>query len=348
MKHTPIFEIYRDSARLIDFNGWEMPVWFSSIEKEHLSVRRKAGVFDISHMTRSIVKGEQAASYMDYLCGAKLSSLKVGKLGYTHVLNEKGGIIDDGIAFRLSVDEYLFVTNACTERRTSEWFPRVASEHGFKVEIKRDSPDNGMLAVQGPSALQAVNEECGVNLSNKQRFELAVWNESIFSRSGYTGEDGAEIIGSGETLRKIFRGLLSRGVTPCGLGARDTLRLEMGYPLGCVDVDESVTPFEMGAQKFLDLQKEFVGRSALLNYSPSRRFRGVITEEPAVLRGGYEVECPNGELVKLTSGTMSPILRRGIGLGFFSTSVEPGQPVTVRLRERLLRAKVVKPPFLQK
>jgi aminomethyltransferase len=345
---TPLFEVYKDSARLIDFNGWEMPVWFSSIEKEHLSVRRNVGVFDISHMTRNIVKGEQAASYMDYLCGARISSLKVGQLGYTHVLNEKGGIIDDGIAFRVGSDEFIFVTNACTEPRTREWFPRIASEHGFKVEVWRDSQENAMLAVQGPSALQVVKEECGVDLWERQRFELVVRDKTVFSRSGYTGEDGAEIIGPGEKLREVFQRLLSRGVQPCGLGSRDTLRLEMGYPLACVDVDESVNPFEMGAQKFLDLQKEFVGRSALLNLSPSRRFRGVITEEPAVLRGGYEVEFPNGEPIRLTSGTMSPILRRGIGLGFFPATVQPGQPVTVRLRGRRVQGKVVKPPFLQK
>lgn len=344
---TPLYTIYKDRARFIDFYGWEMPVWFSSIEKEHMAVRRSAGVFDISHMKRTYVRGKQSPQYLDHLCGARPSALRAGQLAYTHILNERGGIIDDGIVFRLSQEEFLFVTNACTSTRVSSWMKQVLDSKGFEAQLEDPGHNEAMIALQGPESLQAFRATTGADMSSTKKFECTRQGELLVSRSGYTGEDGLEIVGPADHVVRLFEELLKRGVEPCGLGARDTLRLEMGYPLACVDFNEETTPLEMNAQRFLDFTKEFIGREALLNAKPTRLFRGVLADDRVVLRTGYTVRYSAGQ-TKLTSGTLSPMLGKGIGLGFFPPQVEPGTRVEVEAKGKSYPATVVKPPFIKK
>ena len=348
MVRTPLYPVYADRARFIDFYGWEMPVWFSSIEREHMAVRRNAGVFDISHMKRTYVRGKRAADYLDYLCGAKPSALKKGRLAYTHVLNERGGIIDDGIVFRLAEDEFLFVTNACTTQRMSSWMTEVAARGGFEVELEDRGGREAMIALQGPASLSVLKDTTGLDMASVRKFECVPYSRLLVSRSGYTGEEGVEIVGPSQDVLEVFEGLLGKGVEPCGLGSRDTLRLEMGYPLACVDFNEETNPYEMDAQRFLDFTKKFIGREALENLKPTRLLKGVITDDRVVLRGGYTVECSPDVRAKLTSGTLSPVLGKGIGLGFFPTSVETGSRVSVEIRGKTYSATVVRPPFIKK
>ncbi|MEM3671037.1 MAG: glycine cleavage system aminomethyltransferase GcvT, partial [Thermoprotei archaeon] len=249
---TVLYDFYPANARFIDFYGWELPVWFSSIESEHKAVRSDAGVFDISHMKRTRFSGEGAGEFLDYLCTAPVSRAKPGKLVYTYMLNEKGGIIDDGIVFKFDEESYLFVTNACTSERVESWFREAERKLGKKVEIQKDEESRGMIAVQGPRALDRLNHVSGLDIGGLKRFEMIRGNGWVASRSGYTGEDGAEVIAGQEFLVKLFKSLVDAGVKPCGLGARDTLRLEMGYPLGCVDTNESVSPVELGGSRYLD------------------------------------------------------------------------------------------------
>jgi len=344
---TPLYPAYAGKARLIDFYGWEMPVWFSSIEKEHMAVRNSAGVFDISHMKRTYVKGRQAPNYLDYLCGAKPSALKVGQLAYTHILNERGGIIDDGIVFRVSEEEFILVTNACTVNRVTEWMVSVLNSKGFEVELEDLKQKEAMVALQGPNALSVLKETVGLDAGGLKKFECVSHSGLVVSRSGYTGEDGVEIIGPSGHVLGLFEEFLRRGVQPCGLGARDTLRLEMGYPLACVDFNEEITPLEMNAQRFLDFTKDFIGKDALTNAKPNKVLRGVLADERVVLRGGYRVIAPDFE-TKLTSGTLSPILGKGIGLAFFPPQLAPGSRIEIDVRGHLYPASIVKPPFIKK
>ncbi|MEM0121670.1 MAG: glycine cleavage system aminomethyltransferase GcvT [Thermoprotei archaeon] len=344
---TPLYPVYGDKARFIDFYGWEMPVWFSSIEKEHMAVRRSAGVFDISHMKRTYIRGRHAADYLDYLCGARPSALKIGQLAYTHILNERGGIIDDGIVFRIAEDEFLFVTNACTAKRVPEWLSAVANRGGFDVEFEDRGVGEAMIALQGPVSLHVLRDVIALDMSSTRKFECVGFNQLLVSRSGYTGEDGVEIVGPSQSVAEIFEDLLKKGVMPCGLGSRDTLRLEMGYPLACVDFNEETNPYELNAQRFLDFTKRFIGKDVLENTKPTRIVRGVITDERVVLRGGYIVEYSATAQTKLTSGTLSPVLGKGIGLAFFPLDVEVGSRVSVDVRGVKHQATVVKPPFIK-
>lgn len=348
LRETALHHLYAGKARMIEFNGWDMPVWFSSIEKEHLAVRNAAGVFDISHMNRTDIEGADAEKLLEYACDAGISGLGTGDMRYTHMLNENGGIIDDGIVFRLEDEHFLFVTNACTETRVNHWLARLVSAGNYQARLRHEGPDRAMIAVQGPRAAQALHAILGTDIQELGRFKFVIRDSLIVSRSGYTGEDGAELIGSGPAVGEVFERLLGSGVEPCGLGARDTLRLEMGYPLGCVDVTEEVTPLEMGAEKLIDFSKDFVGKSAIVGKVATRRFRGVLTDQPAVLRGGSEVLSGGRKVGVLTSGTLSPVLKRGIGMGFFPADLQPGSELTVNLRGRLLGASLTKPPFIRK
>jgi aminomethyltransferase len=325
-----------------------MPVWFTSIEREHLAVRNNAGVFDISHMKRTYIDGSHASAYLDYLCGARISSLRLGQLAYTHVLNERGGIIDDGIVYRLGENRFLFVTNACTAQRMPTWMTTVAERGGFHVNLDGGGSGEAMIALQGPRSLDILKTATGLDARGLGKFESTVHGGLLVSRSGYTGEDGVEIVGQKDGVTRIFEELLGAGAEPCGLGSRDTLRLEMGYPLACVDFNEDTTPLEMGAQRFLDFTKEFIGRAPLLDAKPKRVLRGVLTEDRVVLRGGYTVEYGGDQSTTLTSGTLSPILNRGIGLAFFPLELTVGTKVKVDVRGTKYLANVVKPPFIKR
>ncbi|MCL5788691.1 MAG: glycine cleavage system aminomethyltransferase GcvT [Candidatus Marsarchaeota archaeon] len=345
---TVLYDYYGDKARMIDFNGWEMPVWFTSIEAEHFAVRRNSGVFDVSHMMRTRFVGDAAGELLDKLCTAQIAKARVGKLIYTYVLNDEGGVADDGIVFKLSQTDYLFVTNACTRDRLRKWFREQSEPLGSRLEVFEEPADRGMIAVQGPGALEALRSTGLADLSTCKRFELVTQGPWIASRSGYTGEDGAEVIADGEVIRGVYAKLLSLGVTPCGLGARDTLRLEMGYPLSCVDVDESVNPLELGGERHIDFSKEFIGKSAITGNAPRRRFMGVMVDEAFVLRGGYSVHGESGWNAKLSSGTLSPVLKRGIGLGLLPAEAKTGEGVTVDVRGSRVRGVVASTPFIRK
>src|SRR3984957_11624905 len=357
-RHTPLYDLHKSQgARLVDFGGWDMPVQYASQIEEHHAVRCAAGVFDVSHMCVIDLTGARTREFLQWLLANDVGKLtRPGKALYSCMLNEAGGVIDDLIVYFLSASEFRLVVNAGTRDKDLAWIRRHAQEFGVEV---RERADLAMLAVQGPQARQA-----SVTLlapGDRQRalalpvFGGAPVGDWFIARTGYTGEDGFEIMLPGEKAVEAWLELNSLGVVSCGLGARDTLRLEAGMNLYGNDMDESTHPFESGLSWTVAMEaagpareRRFIGREALeaikAQGSP-RKLVGLLLEERGVLRGHQRVVVPGlGEGVT-TSGTFSPTLERSIA--FARVPSGTGQQVQVDIRGKLLNARVVKPPFVR-
>ena len=351
MQQTPLNASHRAAgAQLIDFAGWEMPLHYGSQIEEHHAVRRDAGVFDTSHMLALDLGGESAKDFLGSVLANDVARLKApGKALYSCLLAEDGGILDDLIVYFLGGTRYRLVVNAATAARDQEWLegrlPAMTS-----LSSRRDL---AMLAVQGPQARArfcAALPEYREAAADLAPFSGAAAGEAFVARTGYTGEDGFELLLPGEIAADAWQRLLAAGVRPCGLGARDTLRLEAGMNLYGQDMDSSVTPLECGLAWTLDLDspREFVGKRAV--QERPRRFdqRGLVLEERrGVLRAHQAVRCEAGEGV-ITSGSFAPTLQTSIALARLPLIVVPGERVQVNVRDKWLDARVVKPPFVRK
>jgi aminomethyltransferase len=352
-RRTPLFALHQKlGARIIDFGGWEMPVQYGSQIAEHHAVRAAAGMFDVSHMAIVDFKGAGARSLL-----AKLLSNDVGKLQrpgralYSLMLNESGGVLDDLIVYFVEDGWFRVVLNAGTRDKDLAWMRPYAGE--FQVDMSERN-DLAMLAIQGPHAREHVAQlltpegaeaSCALQAFTGQAIEG--W---FIARTGYTGEDGFEVMLPASDAVRIWRALEARGVVPCGLGARDTLRVEAGLCLYGNDMDERTHPYESGLGWTVALEpvsRQFIGRGALEELhrrgSP-RQLVGLLLESRGVLRAHQAVQSANGE-GEVTSGTFSPTLERSIGLA----RVPAGSPprVQVELRGKLLDARIVKPPFVR-
>uniref|UniRef100_UPI0024BBA948 glycine cleavage system aminomethyltransferase GcvT n=2 Tax=Staphylococcus TaxID=1279 RepID=UPI0024BBA948 len=250
LKHTPLYQNFVDlGAKIVEFGGWAMPVQFSSIKEEHNAVRTKMGLFDVSHMGEILIKGPEADKLVQYLLSNDTDNLETTKAQYTALCNEHGGIIDDLITYKLREKEYLLVVNAGNTDKDFEWMKNNATN--FDAEVLNVSSDYGQLAVQGPNARDFVQEHVNIDISEMSPFEFKqdvefFGKKVILSQSGYTGEDGFEIYCKSEDTPYLWASILKYDVAPCGLGARDTLRLEAGLPLHGQDLSESITPYEGG------------------------------------------------------------------------------------------------------
>ena len=339
-------------ARLVDFGGWDMPLQYGSLLAEHHAVRRSAGVFDVSHMCVVDLEGEQVRDLLLKLFANDVSKLTVtGKALYGCLLNERGGVIDDLIVYYLGERWFRAVVNAGTRDKDLAWIRRHAEPFGVTV---RERNDLAMLAVQGPQArghvaalLPEALAERALALGAFFGAELDRW---FVSRTGYTGEDGFEIILPAEQAEPLWRSLSGAGVVPCGLGARDTLRLEAGMNLYGSDMDETTNPLESGLAWTVAMKtpRAFIGREALeavrargLEY----KLTGLVLEERGVLRAHQRVVVPGIGEGQITSGTFSPTLERSIALARIPLA-SPDQ-VQVEVRGKLLAARVVKPPFVR-
>jgi aminomethyltransferase len=353
-RQTPLFKLHQElGARMVDFGGWDMPVQYSSQIGEHHAVRRAAGVFDVSHMCVVDLKGPRVRAFLQHLVANDVGRLRTaGKALYTCMLNEQGGVIDDLIVYFLGESWFRAVVNAGTRDKDLAWMRRQAAPFGIEV-IERT--DLAMLAVQGPEArakaaqlLALAERQAALELGSFVGRELSGW---FVSRTGYTGEDGFEIMLPAAAAVPAWRKLNSLGVASCGLGARDTLRLEAGMNLYGNDMDESTDPFESGLAWTVALeprQRDFVGREALERIrarGPARKLVGLLLEDRGVLRSHQRVLVPEGGEGEITSGTFSPTLERSIA--FARVPAGAGARVQVDIRGKLLNARVVKPPFVR-
>lgn len=353
---TPLFEAHQAlGGRMVDFGGWDMPVHYGSQMNEHHSVRRAAGMFDVSHMTVVDLRGPDVREFLGRLLANDIGKLKsAGKALYTCMLAEDGGILDDLIVYYLDDEFYRMVVNASTREKDLAWIRTQAK--GSSVEVS-ERGDLAMIAVQGPEAreraaahLPAAAREAAMALKPFCGAELAGW---FIARTGYTGEDGWEIMLPADAAPQFWQALTGADVTPCGLGARDTLRLEAGMNLYGTDMDESVTPLESGLAWTIawnsgdEQQRDFIGSEALRSQKakgPGMRFVGLILEERGVLRGAQRILSESGDGV-VTSGSYSPTLERSIGMG--RVPVGTGDSCKVEIRGRALKARIVKPPFVR-
>jgi aminomethyltransferase len=373
LKRTALFSSHqRLGAKLIDFGGWEMPVQYTSITDEHLAVRQAAGVFDISHMGEVTVSGPGAEAFLNSVLTNDVRKLVSGLGQYTLMCNEQGGVIDDLYAYRLSVDVYMLIINASRIEADVAWLKAQAAKFaGAEVNLTDASHHYAAIAVQGPKVKEFIHQcipgasasvfkvDAVTSLKKNQIAGFHFENHNILvARTGYTGEDGFEILGPDSDIQHLWDMILTvgapYGVKPCGLGARDTLRTEVCYPLYGHELDEQTTPIEAGVGFFVALDKgEFNGRAALAE----QKAKGVkkklvafkMTDKSAPPRPHYPIWVDGASVGIVTSGTQSPSLNLGIGLGFVPPALaKPDTKIEIEIRGKRFAAAIVPKPIYKK
>lgn len=357
MQKTVLNDTHRRfGAKMVDFGGWDMPVNYGSQIEEHHAVRRDCGMFDVSHMCAVDLAGPDVRPFLLRLIANNVDKLKTpGKALYSAMLNEAGGVIDDLIVYYLDDTHFRMVINAGTAEKDLAWMAARLADWGMEVSITpRRSGDNALaiIAVQGPNAREKVWQvlpETRAATETLKPFFAATVGEYFIASTGYTGENGFEIALPAAKADALWQALADAGVQPCGLGARDTLRLEAGMNLYGQDMDETVSPLDAGLAWTVDLvaMRDFVGKSALLAQPQARQFLGLLLlDRGGVLRGHQKVITPQGE-GEITSGTFSPTMQQSIALARLPLGVAVGDTVKVEIRDKQLSAKVVKPVFVR-
>ena len=341
-------------ARMVPFAGWDMPVQYQGIIEEHKAVRERAGIFDVSHMAEFRLFGFGALEALQHLVASDLHRIdEVGAAQYTVMLDETGGVIDDLIVYHTGDLEYLVIANAGNHDVDVEW---MNAHLPADLEFVDESDRTGLIALQGPEAIRIITELAGAEPPARFHIAEAMLDDSIpvlLARTGYTGEDGVEIVCSAKDAVAVWRLLLSfPEVSPCGLGARDTLRLEMGYPLHGSDMDRTTDPLSAGLGWVVSARKaEFIGKEAVDRIraaGPVRRLVGIAVME-GVPRHGYPVLHEGAEVGTVASGTFSPTLGHGIATAYVPTALaEPGTELEVAIRRKTVKATVTRPPFVTK
>ncbi|MDU5410291.1 MAG: glycine cleavage system aminomethyltransferase GcvT [Staphylococcus haemolyticus] len=353
LKKTPLYQNYVDSgAKIVEFGGWAMPVQFTSIKEEHNAVRYEVGMFDVSHMGEISIKGNDASKFVQYLLSNDTNNLTDTKAQYTALCNEEGGIIDDLVTYKIGDNDYLLIVNAANTDKDFAWVQKHAPK--FDVEVSNVSNQFGQLAVQGPKARDLVSGLVDIDVSEMKPFDfqqnVTLFGKNvILSQSGYTGEDGFEIYCEAKDTVDIWNGFIEHNVVPCGLGARDTLRLEAGLPLHGQDLTESITPYEGGiafAAKPL-IEEDFIGKSVLKDQKENgseRRTVGLELLDKGIARTGYPVlDLDGNEIGEVTSGTQAPSSGKSIAMAIIKRDeFEMGRELLVQVRKRQLKAKIVK------
>jgi aminomethyltransferase len=344
LARTPLYDRHVAlGARMVPFAGWEMPVQYEGVIPEHKAVRLDCGVFDVSHMGELEVEGPRARDLLQSLLSNDLDKLEPGKAQYTLLTNEHGGIADDLIVYELEPARFLLIVNAANRTTDFEWL----KERELRGSDVRDiSDDYALLAVQGPRSIERLG------LPDAPPFTFADGEvdgiECMINRTGYTGEPGVELLVAADDAEDLWDRVLERGVSPCGLGARDTLRIEVCYPLHGNDISPEIDPISAGLGWVCALEKEFTGAPELRRVKeqgPERKLAAFVMDERAIPRQGMTI-AEGGEV---TSGTHSPMLDRGIGLGYVRAMLaEPGTELTIDVRGRARRATVVKKPIYEK
>ena len=350
---TPLFDTHmRLHARIVDFHGWEMPVWYTGIIEEHLATRNAAGLFDVSHMGEILVSGKLSTAYLDRVLAIDIPALPEGKVKYALLLNQAAGIIDDLLVYCLEPGaRYMLCVNAANIGKDYAW---LVSQNAEGVELADKSNQTAMLALQGPDAGKILRSCLSFALESVRRFQFILtdthYGRLMISRTGYTGSDGVEIFMEPSQINRLWETFVAAGATPCGLGARDTLRLEMGYPLQGNDMDENTTPFEAGLGLAIHMEKPcFIGKEALARQREKgikRRLTGLVMMDKGIPRQGF-LCIQDSQVGMITSGSISPVLNTGIALAYLDASVQEGEVLDVLIRSKAAKARVTQPPFVK-
>lgn len=357
LKRTPLYHVHVEAgARMVPFGGWEMPVQYAGIIVEHKNVREACGLFDLSHMGEIEITGERALEFVQKVTTNDAASLAPGQVQYSIMCRPDGGIIDDILVYR-DTDRFILVVNAANTTKDYEWLKSQAFD-GVRVENKSD--DTALIAIQGPRSEEVLAPLTDVDLGHLRYYRFTRGSvagaQALISRTGYTGEDGFEIYVSPEDSETVWREIMQEGerfgIMPVGLGARDSLRLEMAYSLYGHEINESTTPVEAGLMWVVKPAKgDFIGRQAILDVKakgPARKIIGFELAGRNVPRQGFPIEKDGQVIGEVTSGTFSPILERSIGLAYVDVAhASVGNSVDVVIRDKRIAATLVSTPFVQ-
>lgn len=358
MKTIPLNDKHQSlGAKMVPFAGYNMPVSYAGVTVEHQTVRESVGVFDVSHMGEFFISGPKALDLLQKVCSNDISKLAIGQAQYNCMPNETGGIVDDLIVYKMDEDSYMAVVNASNIDKDFQHISKYNSE--FEASLSDQSDDYALLAVQGPKATEVLQKLTSIDLSTIKFYhfvigELAQINDVIVSATGYTGSGGFELYCKKEDAEKlwdaVFKAGESFGIQPIGLAARDTLRLEMGYCLYGNDIDDNTSPLAAGLGWITKFTKDFVNSESLAREKEAgsdKKLIGFVLEERGIPRTGYEIVDGDGTLIgTVTSGTMSPSLSKGIGLGYVSVShAKADTPIWIKIRKNQVAASVTKLPF---
>ena len=355
MKRTPLYEWHlSNSNNVVSFGGFFLPVYYSSIVEEHLNVRRKAGIFDVSHMGEFIISGPASEKFMQLVTINDVSKLSSGQAQYNAMCGYNGGIIDDVIIYKKD-SEFMMVVNASNIDKNFDWLESVIIED---VILKNKSMDIGLIAIQGPFSRKILQSLVKEDISNLHFYHFideidVAGNEALISRTGYTGELGFEIYASMGSIKKIWDNLIEEGsqdgLIPAGLGCRDTLRLEMSYLLYGNDINQKTNPIEAGLGWITKFDKgDFIGRESIIQQKDkiSKRLICFSMLDRAIPRKGCDIIYGGQSIGKVTSGTMSPVIKNGIGMGYIDKAYyKLGSRLNIDIRGKLKRAEIVDPPF---
>jgi aminomethyltransferase len=344
-------------AKMIPFAGYDMPVRYSSDIEEHMTVREGVGIFDVSHMGEFFVTGPNALNLIQYVTSNDASTLVPGKAQYSCLPNDKGGIVDDLIVYMIDENKYMLVVNASNIEKDWAW---INAHNQANAVLENRSDQISLFAVQGPKATRVLQKLTGEDLSSIKFYHFTQGtiggvDKVIISATGYTGAGGFELYVENEFAEQLWKKIIEAGeedsIKPIGLGARDTLRLEMGYCLYGNDIDDTTSPIEAGLGWITKFSKKFINAEQLQAQKESgvgRKLTGFVLEDKGIPRHGYEIEDKEGNVIgHVTSGTMSPIIKKGIGLGYIRKEHSgPGQEVFVAVRNRKLKAVIQRPPFI--
>jgi len=362
MKHTPLTDRHKQlGAKMVEFAGFNMPIEYSGLSDEHVTVRERVGIFDVSHMGEFWIKGPHALELIQKVSANDASRLQPGKAQYTCLPNGKGGIVDDFLIYQYDRQKYMAVVNAANIQKDWDWFNK---QNTMGAELEDASHRMSLLAVQGPYAQATLEKLTEEDLASMKPFrfkvgKLAGADNAIISATGYTGEHGFELYVDNRDAPGIWDAVLEAGkeygIKPIGLGARDTLRLEAGLCLYGNDIDDTTSPIEAGigwAVKFKEY-KDFIDKDHLWKQKQegvNKKLVGFVMQERGIPRQHYEIVSPENQPIgEVTSGTMSPMLKQGIGMGYVPPEyAEPDQEIYIKIRKKVLKAKVVKMPIFKK
>lgn len=359
IKNTALTDVHVAlGAKMVPFAGFNMPVQYSGINDEHEAVRTAVGVFDVSHMGEFILKGDNALDLLQRICSNDISKLYGGKIQYTYFPNETGGIVDDLLVYCIDEKTYLLVVNASNIQKDWDW---ISKHNTFGVDMKDISEKTSLFAVQGPKASSALSSLTDIDLGTMSyySFEKGVFagvDNVLISATGYTGAGGFEIYVDNKDAQTVWDAIFEAGkpygIKPVGLGARDTLRLEMGFCLYGNDIDDTTSPLEAGLGWVTKFTKDFVNSENLKKEKEAglaNKLIGFEMLDRGIPRQGYAIEDASGNAIgRVTSGTQSPTLKKSIGLGYVTTAhAAPGTEIFINIRDRQIKAVVSKPPFVK-